>query len=200
MVFDYTICDYQCLYYYYEDHIILDPQNPNSKYETVLKCVKNCTEADFCLTNEQRCVNECPHDWFLHIDEYGDRCMPTCSAWNYRCQNNIAFKTDPRCGEVKYAQAQCCSSSCPMGMYRYGNICVGQCPAGTTKVVDECVGTNKIAMWIWIVISIAIAFIIAIVIFVILLMKKKRKGIQRVKSRKDHSGKTVYYSNKIKEY
>lgn len=85
-------------------------------------------------------------------------------------------------------------------MYKYGNLCVGQCPAGTTKVVDECVGTNKIAMWIWIVISIAIAFIIAIVIFVILLMKKKRKGIQRVKSKKDHSGKTVYYANKIKEY
>ena len=198
--FDYSTCAYTCEGYYYEQKVLLDPENPFSDYDTLLMCVPNCTETDYCLTNGQRCVNECPHDWFLNINEYGDRCMPTCNALNYMCQNNKLFMTDEKCGPVKYAQAQCCSTSCPVGMVRYGNICVGQCPAGTTKVVDECVGTNKIAMWIWIVISIAIAFIIAIVIFVILLMKKKRKGIQRVKSRKGHSGKTVYYSNKIKEY
>lgn len=200
MVYNYQTCQYECQYHYYIENKIVHPENPSADYLRVIKCVEDCTSAGYCLTNEQLCVNECPQDWFLNPDEYGDRCTATCSKLNYMCSNNLDFQTDADCGDIKTAQAKCCSSACPLGMYKYGNLCVGQCPPGTTKVVDECVGTNKIAMWIWIVISIAIAFIIAIVIFVILLMKKKRKGIQRVKSKKDHSGKTVYYANKIKEY
>jgi len=62
-----------------------------------------------------------------------------------------------------------------------------------------CTGGNKASVWIYTVIAIASAFLITLIIMIILMMKKKHIGIVRVKRRLEHSGKTVYYSNKIKK-
>jgi len=134
----------------------------------------------------KKCYDTCPDDYFLITDDLSEEesveCAPDC----------------PWMIIVRKWQPQYCVHSCPVNLFAIGNLCVSECPAGTTVVDGVCVGGNKASQWIYIVIAVGSAFLITLIIMIILLKRKMDVGIQRVKSRLDHSGKTTYYSNSIR--